>query len=353
MSDCLIKGAKQLKKDILNEESIKQSKRKHKKPRLFDYIGKSMMIALFENSMDLIEVDNNVQADRIVQILGDSFQELGTGTNRIALVRDGYVFKIALDRRGIIDNLAEYKRSAEAPQYLAKCYETNRIVAISEYVNLMSYQEYIDNKSKIREILTRLSSEYVIKDLGLTPKNYCNWGYRDDGSIVALDYAYMYPIKGNENALRCSCGGHICLDSTFTFYKCDNSACGLKYSAMEILNKMNLDSERMDDEAVFREAGVNLEDAEIKFGDEFVNYVKLKSMDDNSNDVDEENTKVTSTPINTSSLASTIETYKELAQSLVMDDDDSPIDLNEDDEDYEITKEEFYSALKTFDSKED
>lgn len=351
MSDSLIKGAKGIRKDILKSDPIGKSRKRHKKPRLFDYIPKEKMFALFENAMDLIEVDNNVKADRIIKILGPEFQELGTGTNRIALMRDGHVFKVALDRRGMIDNLAEYKRAAEAPEFLAKCYETNKVVAISEYVNLLSYQEYSENKTKLKEILARLTSAYVIKDLGLTPKNYCNWGYRDDGTIVALDYAYMYPLAGNEKALKCSCGGNIILDSTFTTYKCDNPSCGLRYSAMEILNKMNLDAERMDDEAVFKEAGVDLEEAEIKFGDEFVNYVKLKSIEEEKQN--DEDVKVEVQPLNTSSLAETLENYKDMIIDAMLDDDDSIIDINEAEDDFEVSKDEFYNALNAYDQKSD
>ena len=351
MSDSLIKGAKGIRKDILKYDPIGNSKKRHKKPRLFEYVPKQKMFDLFENAMDLIEVDNNVKADRIINIMGPDFQELGTGTNRIALMRDGYVFKIALDRRGMIDNLAEYKRSAEVPESLVKCYETNRVVAISEYVNLMSYQEFMENKSKIREILQRLSSRYIMKDLGLTPKNYCNFGYRDDGTIVALDYAYLYPIAGNEKALKCSCGGNIIIDSSFTTYKCDNPSCGLRYSAMEILNKMNIDAERMDDEAIFKEAGVDIEEAEIKFGDEFVNYVKLKSIEEVKQD--DEDAKVDVKPLNTSSLAETLENYKDMIMDAMLDDDDSVIDMDEAEDDFEVSKDEFYSALNAYDQKSD
>ena len=300
-TDGFIKAAKQLKKERLKSAKGKKSDNKvlHEAPRLFDYISKDKMLQLFDNAMDLRIVDNNVKADNIREILGPDFRELGTGTNRIALMKDGYVFKVALDRRGIIDNLAEYKRSAEAPTYLAKCYETNRVVAISEYVNLISADEYRQNKDKIRIILTNLSSKYVMKDLGLTEKNYCNWGYRDDDTIVALDYAYLYPIKGNEDALKCSCGGTIRIDGSFNIYKCDNSECGLKYSALEILNKMNIDAERIDDQSVFSEAGASEEIVEDQFGDQFTNYVKLNSSETPVDGV----TKIDpSKPLNTSPL---------------------------------------------------
>jgi hypothetical protein len=349
-ADDVVKGAKQLKKARLKGTEEASERKRHKKPRLFDYIPKDKMIALFDNAMDLRIVDNNLKADKIIEIMGPGFKELGTGTNRTSLMKDGYVFKIALDRRGMIDNLAEYKRAAEVPNFLAKCYETNRVVAISEYVNLLSLQEYKENRDKIKIILSNLTSKYVIKDLGLTPKNYCNWGYRDDGSIVALDYAYMYPLEGSPDALKCSCGGKIELDGTFTNYTCNNRECALHYSPMEIINKMSLDAERMDDMAVFNEAGVDLEDAEVKFGDEFVNYVKISAPDDNQGD-DDTMVKVSSEPINSSSLAEAMDKYKDIIKEALEDDDDSYIDLEDDENSDEIYKEEFLEALEAFDKK--
>lgn len=353
----VVKGAKTLKKERLKYNEKNENKKKHKAPRMFDYIDKSTMIALFDNAMNLSIVDNNVKADNIVKILGPSFQELGTGTNRIALMKDGYVFKIALDRRGMIDNLAEYKRAAEVPIYLAKCYETNRVVAISEYVNLLSFQEYKDNKDKIRIVLANLTSQYVIEDLGLTPKNYCNWGYRDDDSIVALDYAYMYPLKGNPNALKCSCGGDIVIDGSFTSYHCNNPKCAMQYLTMEILNKMEFDSERMDDMAVFDEAGVDIEEAEIKFGDEFVNLVDMSAPNDKvvidpEEDDDDDKGHASSEPIHTSSLAEAMNDYQGMIND-ILNDDDSYIDDDEEDDskDDEILKEEYFEALRALDAK--
>ena len=56
-----------------------------------------------------------------------SFSFLGDGTNRMAFLVDGYVFKLALDDQGYIDNLTEFKMSREAQPYVTKTYETNDI----------------------------------------------------------------------------------------------------------------------------------------------------------------------------------------------------------------------------------
>ena len=34
-------------------------------------------------------------------------------------------------------------------------------------------------------------------------KNYENYGYRENGDIVILDLGYIYPKRGNEQALSC------------------------------------------------------------------------------------------------------------------------------------------------------
>ena len=44
--------------------------------------------------------DNNDKAEMIRMIVPPEFEELGTGTNRIAFLYNNLVFKIALDRRG-------------------------------------------------------------------------------------------------------------------------------------------------------------------------------------------------------------------------------------------------------------
>lgn len=213
-----------------------------REPRLTTEFSREILAKLYLLANDSAVVDNNQRADYIANLLEPmGFTELGSGTNRIAFRKDGYVFKIALDRRGFIDNMSEYFRSTEYPQFLAKVYECNRTIIVMEYVNLMAEDEFDDNKEQIRKILDRLSMSYVMDDLGLTKKNYCNWGYRHgSGQIVALDYAYLYPIKGNEAVMTCGCGGDIVPNSSYTGYKCSNPKCGLTYTASELHNHMRV-----------------------------------------------------------------------------------------------------------------
>ena len=70
-------------------------------PNLLRYfIDDITMKALFHNCLRIDIPDNNMKAEVCAEILGPSFSEIGTGTNRIAFLHNGVVVKVALDRRG-------------------------------------------------------------------------------------------------------------------------------------------------------------------------------------------------------------------------------------------------------------
>lgn len=285
--DILMVEAEHERQEFLDKMAIEDMKHDPTKPkmqirqssRLLENIPGDIGTQLYDIARDPFINNNNEKADRICRAIGPGFKELGPGTNRIAFLKDGYVYKIALDEYGLEDNMSEFKRSKENPEYLARAYEIcyGRAVLVSEYVNLLMPEEWETAKSKMSYILAKLSQEYVIGDLGLTKKNYCNWGWRTkDKSLVALDYAYLYPIRGNEHALVCNCGSRIKVDDTFTVYKCTNPNCGLKYSVMEILNKMAVDRVPMENLQVYDDAGidVSMEDAT----DSFTSYTTLEKV---------------------------------------------------------------------------
>lgn len=254
----------------MNDDPMRPKMRLRQTSRLTDNIPAEIGFQLYDNARDPFVDDNNVKADHAGKILGPGFKELGRGTNRVAYLRGGYAYKIALDRKGLEDNISEFKRSRENPEYLARAYEIcyGNAVLVSEYVNILMKEEWETVKSKMAYILTKLSQEYVMRDLGLTQKNFCNWGWRTkDKSLVALDYAYLYPIRGNEHALICNCGSKIKVDSTFTVYKCTNPNCELKYSAMEILNRMEVDRTTTENLQLYNEVGmdVSVDDASDSF----------------------------------------------------------------------------------------
>lgn len=207
--------------------------------------------------------DNNEKAMLIQELIGDEFQELGTGTNRAAFLYTpnddrefkggaGLVYEFALDRRGFLDAWAEFKRSSEIPEYAIKVYETNMLISVQEYVTLMDENEFRINERGIKEILKMLDHDYIFEDIGFTTKNYENYGYRENGDIVILDLGYIYPKKGNELALSCPrCRSEIQHNSDYTGYICSNPQCRTKYDFLEIRNRMTQSMESIEDRIIF------------------------------------------------------------------------------------------------------
>ena len=151
----------------------------------------------------------------------------------------------------LIDNFTEYKRSADAPQYFIKVYESNMLIDIEEYVTLMDQEDFIENEVGIKQILEDLSKAYIFADIGFTLKNCMNWGYRSDGDIVVLDIGYMYPIKGNEAALSCpACKAELKYNSNYTSFICSNNGCNAKYNFIDVRRRMRLDMEQMEDKMI-------------------------------------------------------------------------------------------------------
>ena len=224
--------------------------------KILQYFTKEQIKTLYHFALRVDIDDNNTKAEVISAYLGPEFDELGTGTNRIAFLHDGYVLKIALDRRGLVDNYTEMKRSQEVPEYFAKVYESNMLIIVCEYVGLMSDEDFRLNADGIRTILEDLSKNYVFGDIGYSTKNRCNWGYRDKGisgseSLVILDYGYMYKRRGNEKALRCpKCGTDLHYDKNYNYFVCGNNMCSTKYSFMDIRRRMSQDLEDAEDEMI-------------------------------------------------------------------------------------------------------
>ena len=68
-------------------------------------------IELYKMTRDL-SVDNNIKREDILEILdkyGCKYEPIGSGTNRYTVIMKGFIFKFALDKDGMIDNLREFK----------------------------------------------------------------------------------------------------------------------------------------------------------------------------------------------------------------------------------------------------
>ena len=265
---------------IINGDYVERKMKESKKEtsiisRIAENIPDDLKIKVSEIASNRRIADANEKADMIADVMEKyGFVEIGTGTNRIAFLKDGYVYKVALDMRGFIDNISEYKRSIEFPKYFFKVYEvlsvtkkykhqgttyttTTTPIMICEYCELINESTFVERKAEIKSILEYLSQYYIMDDVGLTNKNYCNWGLRhiidsngERDELVILDNAYFYPIRNNYNILRCSCGAPIKLNSNFTGYLCSNHSCGMTYTVAEILNKSGYDYDSGDTELV-------------------------------------------------------------------------------------------------------
>ena len=120
---------------------------------------------------------NNDRADAILFRFRDrGFVELAPATNRFVLAKGQYVYKFALDSYGIKDNNNEFDLSEELQPFVTKTYETNGLILIAEYVDLISENEFIASRDNIREMLKYLSEEWLFSDVGTIVKNRCNWG---------------------------------------------------------------------------------------------------------------------------------------------------------------------------------
>ena len=163
-----------------------------------------------------------------------------------------------------MDNFQEFKRSTELPQFLAKTYESNFLINICEYVEVMDQDKFLLNESTIKEMLTRLSSAYLFEDLGFTLKNSYNWGIRESAydfdnisdeytyDICILDYGYLYPLQGQkEKLLRCpKCYHKLRWNSNYTMLACSNNACNLQMGPMDLHRRMDLNYEEMENALV-------------------------------------------------------------------------------------------------------
>ena len=211
--------------------------------RIRELFTNKQLILLYNIAVRTDIPDLNEKGKMIEYVIGPEFQLLGSGTNRIAFLHENYVYKFALDRRGVVDNYTEFKRSADMPGLLTKTYETNMIILVAEYCTLMTQKEFMDNGASIKNILKMISNEYIFTDLGLNDKNYANWGWRSNGDIVILDYGYLYKKFGNEEVLQCpKCGGGLTYNNTFTQLICNqdtryNVACGAKYDPEKVIHR--------------------------------------------------------------------------------------------------------------------
>lgn len=214
--------------------------------RILEYFPSKIYNDLLRVCLERTIPDNNTKVDLMIKILnasGIEYTELGPGTNRLAILIENYVFKIALDRLGLQDNNNEFAFSRDLQPYVAKTYEVSAdgLMCVSEYVTVITREEFIEKREDIRDILAELAESYLLGDVGTVPKNFCNWGYRDDGQLVILDFAYIYQVRGDE--LLCTKDQAI-LEYDENFYELVCPRCKKKYRFIDIQNRITKSEEK-------------------------------------------------------------------------------------------------------------
>lgn len=218
--------------------------------RINEFIPDAAMKEMYQLCMNPTISNNNDKADGMLMLLRKhnvECTELGPGTNRFAVLIDNYVFKIGLDKQGLQDNANEYVLSEELQPLVTKTYElsANWLITVNEYVTVIDREEFVENEPIMRRILGELADSYLLGDVGIHPKNFTNWGYRDDGDLVILDFAYIFNVQSTE--LMCH-DDMTMLDYDANFHNLFCPRCRRKYTFSDIRRRISIEQENRDHE---------------------------------------------------------------------------------------------------------
>jgi hypothetical protein len=207
------------------------------------YFCKDLIFELDKLSM-MHDVDNNSKSIVLQQTLrayNVDFSPLGSGTNRFAILIEDYCFKFALDEDGKTDNKREFIYSKAAQPYVIKFYECmlNGLIGVCEYVEVFTEDDFnmSSNQIAMRKILKILNETFLIGDIGITTKNYENWGYRQtDGAIIILDFAYIYQLSYQVFQCTCEDRGILYYDNDYNYLICP--FCKKKHSFRDVRRRI-------------------------------------------------------------------------------------------------------------------
>ena len=200
-------------------------------------------------------VEKTILFDRLfTEEFGDrkDYRRIGEGTNRFVCLLDNHIIKVAYNYLAYIDNMNELAQAKNKPKYLAKAFETNGIILVSEYVTVMDKIEFVECQNEIGLILKTIegvirskdktkNTYYILGDMGMSNKNYGNWGRRMNGEIVILDYGYLYEVAGKDwmNVATCPvCGSDLAYTEDFSELKCENDKCPTKVKYTTVRNNL-------------------------------------------------------------------------------------------------------------------
>lgn len=193
------------------------------------------------------KISNNEKTEEVIDLLNEynvPFSPLGNGTNRYGILVDGYAVKIALDRAGQIDNMREFKYAKVHYPDVVKVYECTPekgTVAVFEYITIFSLNDMYDHQDEMREILGRITQNFLVGDMGVSQVNYINWGIRPDGSIAILDFAYIYSLSYKGFLCSCEDEGVLQYDTDFNYLQCPY--CRKKYTFADIRKRISRQDE--------------------------------------------------------------------------------------------------------------
>ena len=80
------------------------------------------------------------------------YRRIGEGTNRFVCLLDNHIIKVAYNYLAYIDNMNELAQAKDKPKYLAKAFETNGLILVSEYVTVMDNMEFLECQNEIKTI---------------------------------------------------------------------------------------------------------------------------------------------------------------------------------------------------------
>lgn len=209
------------------------------------YFPVDLLVELDNLSTDY-SVDNNSKTPEILELLNQynvPYNSLGNGTNRYGIIVDGYAVKIALDNLGKIDNKREFKYAKQLYPKTIKVYECceTGLIAISEYITIFSLSDFYAAQDEMREILADIARNFLIGDIGVSTKNYVNWGTRPDGSKAILDFAYIYSLSYKGFMCDCDDEGVLEFDNDFNYLICP--FCKKKRSFADIRKRISKQDE--------------------------------------------------------------------------------------------------------------
>lgn len=242
-----------------------------------------VQIELLSRRRDLVNEEKHQELIKLLRSFNvEGVVPLGPGTNRYAFKLGGFVIKVATDHDGKIDNLKEFKMAKRLYPHVTKTYEVseNGTLLVAEYIQpFASYSEMCKYADPIRAILTKLSTVYLIGDVGITSKNYSNWGLRvGTNDPVCLDFAYVYEISSELFICRnCNTNSMLLPNKDFTELYCPSPGCNKHYRFEDIRSRIGNDIHRHEIGDLSQE-GYELTDSNVitELDDNRSNYLARK-----------------------------------------------------------------------------